>query len=286
MSEKYEKEYLDDLTDEERAALEDGDDVEIEDDGDEGEGEDAAPEPNDKGADDTGEEPGQSGDDEFEPEGPTPVPVPLDAEVPEDAEAILSQLDEKEAEVEQQFEDGDLTAAEYRKELRAIASRRDEINRAMFKADIAREMLEKAELDAWKRDVADFMSTTGAYIDRSELLKVAFDRKVREVTGDPANANLSNRQQLLKAHKAFVAELEAAGIHVGVKAQAKEQPRQKASRPVPPSLARVPSADIETTDDGRFAAIDRLADTDPEAYEAALLKLEQRGELEDYLSSR
>ena len=53
----------------------------------------------------------------------------------------------------------------------------------------------------WNIDVETFMTTgLGANIARDHETLVAFDKVVRAVTSDPANANLSNQAQLEKAY--------------------------------------------------------------------------------------
>ena len=42
---------------------------------------------------------------------------------------------------------------------------------------------------------------------------------------------------------------------------------------VPPTLGKVPASAATDTDDGKFAHLDRLADSDPLAYETAVAKM-------------
>jgi hypothetical protein len=140
-------------------------------------------------------------------------------------------------------------------------------------------MQRQAEENAWHRDVQEFMTTTAANITKSHAAMVAFDDIVKKVTADPANANISNRAQLEKAYKLYNDEMAAA---FGVKqqdqkpaAKSEQAPAPKAQRNIPPTLARVPAAESENLDGGKFATLDRLAAMDPAAYEAAVAKMSE-----------
>jgi hypothetical protein len=181
----------------------------------------------------------------------------LTARAPDNAAAVLDRVDQFEELIQTQFEDGEITSQKYRDGLRQAAEKREEVNWAQRKAELAREMDEQAKETAWYREVDRFMSTTGAAIAKSEAVKIAFDEHVKAVTSDPANQNLSDRAQLEKAHKLFMADMgEAFGA---------------------PS-ARQPASHGECSDmdgGGRFAALDRLAETDPMAYERAVAKMSE-----------
>lgn len=149
--------------------------------------------------------------------------------------------------------DGEITAAEYRDGLRQAADAREELRWKQRKADLAREFTETAESNAWYSAVDKFMGTTGAGIAKNEAATIAFDQYVKKVTSDPANQKLSDRAQLEKAHKLFVADFGAA---FG-------------------GPAHQPAGDGGRGDlgGGKYAALDRLAESDPMAYERALAKM-------------
>jgi hypothetical protein len=44
---------------------------------------------------------------------------------------------------------------------------------------------------------------------------------------------------------------------------------------LPPNLNRIPASAPESTDDGRFASLDRLAESDPVGYERRLAALNE-----------
>jgi hypothetical protein len=193
-----------------------------------------------------------------------PAPI-LRARTPDSAAAVLDRVSKFEDKIEQQLYDGEITSAEYRDGLRQAADAREEVRWSQRKAELAREMDEQAKEAAWFREVDRFLATTGAAVAKNDMTKMAFDRYVKVVTANPANQHLSDRAQLEKAHKLFVADFGAA---------------------FGGAPAHQPAGDGGRGDlgGGRFAALDRLATTDPLAYERALAKMSD-AEQAEYLRS-
>lgn len=283
------KEILDGLTDEEIEALKedlgegdapivlDGDEGD-DDDGEGGEGEGGKPTPPKEAPKPNDPEPEPEAEERAEPIAP-----PLVATKPDDT--ALKALDDAETALETQFDDGDITASEYRKGLREVADKRAALQWEVQKADLAATMKEQAETNAWDRDVREFMAGPAAHVMASNALVQTFDAYVRQVTGDAANAGLSNKAQLAKALRLFDTDMgKAFGKQPSPKAGDAPNPAPKPKREVPPSLARVPQADIEDMSGGKYAALDRLAETDPDAYEAAVAKM-STAEFEAYSNS-
>ncbi|WP_036289552.1 hypothetical protein [Methylosinus sp. PW1] len=218
------------------------------------------------------EEAAKPADKEPEPEELRSDPAPiLPTSGPKDAEQRTAAIKADRDALVAKFEDGDITAREYADGLEALNEKRNEIERERLKADIGREAHENAIVNQWNRDVSDFLSTTAKHIaDRGERALLAFDQYVKSVTGDPKNANLSNRAQLDKAYREFTADLGGAPEK---KVGDGEAPKPKPKPVIPPTLARLPAEEITETTDGRFAQLDRLAETDPAAYERAVSRL-------------
>lgn len=193
-----------------------------------------------------------------------PAPI-LNARAPENASAVLNRVGAFEDNIERQFYDGEITAREYRDGLRQAAEAREEVRWSQRKAELATEMDEQAKEAAWFREVDRFLSTTGAAVAKNDMTKTAFDRYVREVTADPANQHLSDRAQLEKAHKLFMAD-----FGPGFGGAAAHQPAGDGGR-----------GDLGG---GKFAALDRLAEADPMGYERALAKMSD-AEQAEYLRS-
>lgn len=212
-----------------------------------------------------------------------PIAPVLVAAKPDDT--ALKALDDAEATLEAQFDDGDITASEYRKGLREVADKRATLQWEGQKAELAASMREQAETNAWDADVREFMAGPAAHVMASNALVQTFDAYVRQVTGDAANTGLSNKAQLAKALRLFDTDMGKAFGKPAPKGDAPAPtPTPKGKREIPPTLARVPQADIEDMSGGKFSALDRLAETDPDAYEAAVAKM-SASEFEAYSNS-
>lgn len=206
-----------------------------------------------------------------QPAGPAQQTAPiLIAQAPEDADAKLAEIATKKDELLSQFDDGDITAKEYQQQLDALGKQEREIERAVDKAALAAEMEQQRQQNEWIATVNAFIDSNSQYKDNPRLYR-ALDQEVRDIAVTPEAANWSGRQILEKAHANLA---EAFGF-------AKEQPKPAveaaaAAKPapqIPPTLGRVPAADINDAAGGKYAALDRLADTDPAAYEEAIAKL-------------
>lgn len=262
------------LTEEERAGYEE-DDEEGEggegNEGDDGAGDDG----NDDGAGegDDGAEGGEGNpntDDGAgsEPEKVTPEPVPLfKAELPADIEAKRQGLDTREDELVQKFDEGDITFAEYNKEMRALNRERSDIDRAELKADLAREA-QQSQVDGLWQNTANSFVNAHPLINKNETTWNSFDAVLRRVTSETmAKGQQPGQRELDKAYQQWTADL---GItDTGTKTTTK----QKQANLVPPTLGKVPASTATDTDDGKWATLDRLADSDPLAYEAAMMRL-------------
>ena len=197
----------------------------------------------------------------------------------EDAAVKLAEIDTKKEALLTQFDDGDITAKEYQKQLDALAREERAIERAQDRAELAAQMEQQRLQNDWNATCNAFVESHPVYKDNPRLYK-ALDAEVRELAGRADTASWSGQRFLDEAHKALKT---AFGFAEGdVKAPAKDAPRQ--ARDFPPNLAKVPAADVEDTNGGRFAVLDRMASTDPMAYEETLNKMSQT-ERDAYLSS-
>ncbi len=295
------------MTDEERKGFEE--DI---DDGEEGEGgeedeqgEEAgkAKDDDDAGESDDEEEGEQAGRDdgeppvksepEAEPEAETeqqepqaPVVQPLiRAEIPADMEEQRSKIEKARDDLAEKFEDGDLTAREFQAENRKLDKLDADLDWIVRKAELSAETARHQAETNWYASTAEFLKAHPE-ISKNELVYNAFDAVVRKVTADKANHNLSNQQQLDKAYAEWA---DALGIKQEAKpkadAKADANPAPKAKRELPPNLSTVPAAQTNDTDDGKYAALDRLMDTDPLKYEAELAKMSP-AESDAYLASQ
>lgn len=324
--EDYSDEDLALLTDAERAALEEDDeDGDGEGEGDEdgnehGDGDDDAG-TNDNGdgsddADDDSNSDDQSGDgNQAKPDGddadggdegadPTktktdpedegdekvdPKPKPLfKADVPQDVEAQRTSLDTREDDLVAKFDNGDITFAEYNKELRVINRERSALDTAVLKAELAAEAQSTQAQQSWELTANQFVSEH-PIIGKNATTWQTFDTVLRAITTETiSKGGQPGRRELEKAYKQWTSDLGIAETTAKPAEQPKEEPTKQAkpkkANAVPPNLGKVPAAADVDVDNGRFAHLDRLADSDPVAYEAAFEKL-SAADQDAYLAS-
>lgn len=324
----YEDEILNDLTDEERAALEEsdggttgtlgesldkagvtGDDDDKDDKhvdtgagkgktGEEGDDADAD-RGNDKdkagdtgGADATGngDKPGADADADAtgtadEP-GDKPAPL-LVVDMPENAEARLKEFSDKKANLLEQHENGDITTREYHEQLEALNRDERKLEREIDRAQTAADMNAQQEKNAWQQQIDTFTQKTHPEYSTSTFRWQALDLAVKQIAAKPEAASWSGAKVLAEAHKLVEADLGAVPGKPADQSAAddKRTDKQKleltaANRPLkgskaeaPKTLRDVPAAAPNEVDDGRFAALDRLQATDPEAHEERLMKM-------------
>ena len=207
-----------------------------------------------------------------------PRPVFEAPDVPADVDDQIAAAKLAKIKLAEKFDEGEITAVEYAKQTEELNDFQRELENKRFKAQLAAESQQSRELDSWEETCSDFLSAHPE-ISKSKLRYDSFDYAVRLVTGDQANAALTGAQQLEKAYQTWVTEL---GIQV-------DQPAQPGAKPDPrkpkvvPNIGSLPAAQANDTDDGKFAYLDRLADSDPLKYEATLAKLSD-ADREAYLS--
>lgn len=304
------------LTEEERAGLEDDD---LLDEGEEGEEEENADEAaategdedgdhdepgetdepdDDKQGDDEqpGRDDGDNGDDE-EPAATTSQQVPLiKADLPADFDEQMKALTDRRANIRTEkraltdkYEDGDITSKEYHDqldklddELSDLNDKRSELKWQENKAKLAQETSQSQVEARWYATVDTFMAEHPE-ITRNQTLVQVYDAIVQRVTAETMKAGREpGVADLQKAYKQWAEDL-----GVTPKKPQKEdkaQEHQKQARNVPPTLAKVPAAEANDTDDGKYAYLDRLADKDPIKYEAEIAKLSP-SQWEEYSNS-
>lgn len=206
-------------------------------------------------------------------------PPLLVAAAPADADALLAELATQKEDLATQFDDGELSAKDYRAQLDALDKQERKIELDLHTAKIAADMDAQQKRNAFLQEVSAFTKDT-AYT-KSTLAWGALDAAVRAVGADPANAALTGRQILEKAHAEMLKDpVLAAAFTAQPAAKAEAKPPKTA---IPPTLGKVPAAEMEDTGGNRFAGLERLLETDPMAYEKAVGKLSP-AELDAFLS--
>lgn len=272
----------DGLTDEERAALEDG--------GEEGEGINAemdADEPAPEAEVDDDAPPAEPAapaaeaapaDDpaptaKAEPAAPTVAPV-LIVDASADLDAKLAEISTKKADALQKFDDGDITAREFAELNDKLGKEERQVERDADRIRLAADLQAQAFNNAWLATVEGFVAANPIYDARTNpRMNRMLDAEVRDVANTEDGKTMSGAAILAKAH----ANLVEAGI-VNGSTEPAAAPGKAARAPIPkkdlpPTLARVPAANVNDTEDNKYSALDRLQSTDPIAYEEKLMAM-------------
>ena len=298
------------LTEEERAGLEEDDEDEGDENdgaddkgqGDEGQGDDddagsgdgkeggdegkTADEGSGDGADPASDTDGVNNDNPaaVEDDKVTPPPQPLfKADLPADIEAKRQAIDTKEDDLIAKFDEGDITFAEYNKQIRELNKERSALDRAELKAELAAEAAQSQSEQSWQQTAQSFVADH-PLIAKNETTWTSFDAVLRRITAETMEkGGQPGTRELEKAYKQWTADL---GITETTEQKQDPAPQQKQKKAnvVPPTLGKVPAATANDTDDGKFAHLDRLADSDPLAFEAALAKMTE-AQLNEYMNA-
>lgn len=183
----------------------------------------------------------------------------------QDAETRLTDIATKKESLLTQFDDGDITAREFQKAMDDLNKAERQIEFDVREAQLAAKMEAQRAQNDWISTCNSFLESNPVYKDNLRLYR-ALDAEVKELAQKPETASWSGAKFLAEAHKnlAEAFNLPAANAPTN---------KQRRTDNLPPNLAKVPAADVNDTDGGRFAVLDRLASTDPIAYEDALAKM-------------
>lgn len=273
----------DGLTDEERAALEDEEegvsaaaDGGAEDDNEEAGAEDAADADDERAAEaaaaadvdaDKQAAAAASADATSTETSPQQAPI-LVAPAPEDAELKLKEIGDQKETLLTQFDDGDITAREFQKQMDELNKRERTIELDLREAQLAVKMEAQRAQNDWIATCNAFIEANPVYKENSRLYR-ALDQEVKDLAAKEETANWSGQKFLEEAHKELAKAFNLPAAN-GNKAAAK-----RTTDNLPPNLAKVPAADVNDTDGGQYAVLDRLANSDPLAYEEALARMPQ-----------
>lgn len=255
-----------------KAAAEDEDDDEAEakepsrDDGDE----DAAKADADKPVERLVLEPADEDDDDLDSYRPA-----MPAGVPADAQDRIDALVAEREELLVKFNDGDIDTVAYEKQRNVIGDKLASVQHEVSRAEDANKAYTDALVGDWNRVCAKFMKQNPVFASDATLMR-ALDAEVKFLAKPEENKDgLTDRQILRKAHATIVNRFNAkeeAPAKGSTKKTGAEPPVVK-HKAAPPTLAKMPAAEAPDTDEGKFAALDRMAARDPVAYEERLLKM-------------
>lgn len=201
-----------------------------------------------------------------------PTPQAPVTQLPSDYDEQVKIISDKKTEVFDQFENGDISAAEYHKQLDALSKDERKLERIKERAEYD----EQQAAHNWVNvTVTGFLNQHPQY--QNQGLLNALDAEVRKLQGE--TGQMFDPSHLVNAHER-VKEQFAPMFISATKAPAKE-PRTA------PSLANTPASDIDEPSSGEFDYLDRLATSNPIKYEEELLKLQSGSpsKYEQYMAS-
>lgn len=274
------------LTEEERDGYLDDEDDDEGEEGEEGNGDEGDDDPQDDPtlAVDDPAAAAQEGDDQGDgaetKEDFTTQPKPLfNAELPADIQAQRTEIDEKEDALDKQFDEGDITFSEHKKALREINQQRNALDRAELKAELAAEAYQTQIDNSWQASQTAFFASHPELNTANEVQMTALDHLVRQET--KAVLDKGGVIGVPELERAYAKFKQAFNIADSSPKQQQKQAKTPKNGIVPPNLGTLPAATANDTDDGKFAALDRLEGT---AYEDALAKLTD-AQRDEYLRS-
>lgn len=208
-----------------------------------------------------------------------PQPKPLfNADLPADIEAQRTALDEKEAAIDQQYDEGDILFTEHKQALRDINKQRNALDRAELKAELAAEAYQTQIDNSWQASQTAFFASHPELNTANEVQMTALDHLVRQET--KATLDKGGSIGVPELERAYTKYKQAFNIEAAAPKQAKA-PSAKNEGVIPPNLGKLPAATANDTDDGKFAHLDRLEGV---AFEDALAKLSD-AQRDEYLRS-
>ena len=226
-----------------------------------------------------------------DPPQPRTQPIPrYDSKLPEDFDAQVKSLSDKEAELKRQFKAGELEFDDFDVARAALQSERERLTIARTKAEISQEMNAQTAEQLWTHAVNQFMDSTarlseaaGGIDYRKDTEKWSdLDSFVRSLAARTEHAHQSMDWFLVEAHKRVLAlHGMSAAKTSDAESSAEAKPALKAMdrKPVdrkppldiaPKTLAMVPGGEGPGDVDGEFADVLALEGL---AYEQAIARM-------------
>lgn len=200
------------------------------------------------------------------------------ASMPEGYEAKINDLTQESLALAQQFKDGEIDFDVYTAKVSELNTKRDELNRAATKAEIASEMNAQSAEQEWSHTVTQFAAQVKREIDYTKDVEKQQDMDlfVKSLASNPANAEKSMRWFLEEAHrrvKALHGIKSTAQASDGADKDPVKQAAKDRKSPVdsaPKNLSQVPGSEGPGDLAGEFAHMDNM---DGMELEMALAKM-------------
>lgn len=201
--------------------------------------------------------------------------------LPDDYDERVTSIAAAKDDLYAKFDEGDLTNAEYAKQL-------DDLNkqeRALERVKDQAEYDQRQRYHNWVNvTVRSFLDTHTEYAS-NDMLTNLLDQEVRKIQG--AADNDTDPQILLDAHAKIAAAFPQIFSKQEAPSQQERKPAAPSIKPTVPTLARTPAANIDQPGESKFDWLDRLQEADPLKYERELEKLQRSNEAEfnEYMAS-
>lgn len=243
-----------------------GDDDDEADDEDEAEGDGEDDEPvDDEGADE------ESGEEAETTEARQPD-MPLNTEVPEDADQRLAQIGNDMKHLREKFHDGDIDLDEYEAERTKLEDERTDLRMQMKLHEAEVKGRQQAMLNQFYQQRDNFFERN-ADLYKTDRVKGMFQQIVQEIAANPENANQTAEFFITEADKQLRSDFGIPAPGANEQPEGKRRSRKKSARDranVPPNIGDAPAAEIPETSTSEFAHLEKLSGME---LERALAKL-------------
>lgn len=273
------------LSESERLAMEADDDLDDDtppdadfDDGfDDGDDPDADPLLDDEGTPPADEPPADpTVDDDTPPDAdgssdkePDAIDAPIEP-VPDNS-AKMAEIDGKLAELDERFDEGDLTSKEYRDQQNALMAEKKALEHDEIKAKVKQELdAENSKREWMKAQERFFKAEENARFRDDEVLLGALDQQVRKLAVTPEAANLTGDEILARARAVIAKSFGLAAPSPAKKDDKPAKPDRPQRPKVPVDMGGLPAAGSERPQDGKFSHLNGLSG---EALEDAVSRL-------------
>lgn len=210
----------------------------------------------------------QTGTDEEKPQAAAPAFPRFDA--PKDAQAQLSELSKRMDDLDTDFDNGELTAAEFRAQTRALQDQERTLREQMLMAN----MSEQARKQTYQTSVQSFLSSHAEYQEGSQMFSL-LDAELRRIQTaapgkgiDPLDPSLIH--QAHASLQALFGKSTGAPVSPTTPAAQQQTQQQVPQRELPPAFHSVPATATQDIGDPVVNGLSRL---DGEEFEAAFARL-------------
>lgn len=219
-------------------------------------------------------------------------------QMPENAEQKVKDLDQQATDLTAKFDEGDMTAGEFHAKIAEVNAAKADLTKQIDRAEMAFQMRHSHFVGV---SVRQFLRDNPQYAPKNPIMYNMLDAEVRRLqveSDDPFDPRLlrqahRNIKKAIGQEDDAAADKEKPATKDGKAKPAKlagtkgAQPPKGEKPEIPKTLARVPSDEIDDASGGKFARLERLSNTNPAAFEAAVEKMRKTdpSAYEEYLAS-